>query len=81
MYDVKVQTSTLTEILETEAAVMANFEFLSHAADVDMDEDDELCDDLDESQEMEEQDEMRTTKRKPCRPKVFYLPRSTTRFG
>jgi hypothetical protein len=27
--------------LDTEAAIMANFEFLSHEGDVDMDEDDE----------------------------------------
>lgn len=47
---------------------MANFEFLSQA-DVEMDEDDEICDELDDSQDMDEQDEMRISKRKP-RPKV-----------
>lgn len=69
-FSVQVQSSALAEamILETEAAVMANFEFLSQA-DVEMDEDDEICDELDDTQDMDEQDEMRTTKRKP-RPKV-----------
>ncbi|XP_054261722.1 striatin-3 isoform X1 [Macrosteles quadrilineatus] len=67
----KVQSgSALAEamILETEAAVMANFEFLSQA-DVEMDEDDDICDELDDSQDIEEQEEMRTTKRKQ-RPKL-----------
>jgi len=61
----KVQSSALAEamILETEAAVMANFEFLSQA-DVEMDEDDDVCDELDDTQDMDEQEEMRTTKRK-----------------
>lgn len=58
-------------ILETEAAVMANFEFLSQA-DVEMDEDDDICDELDDSQDIEEQEEMRTTKRKQ-RPKVILI--------
>lgn len=56
-------------ILETEAAVMANFEFLTQA-DVEMDEDDDICDELD----MDEQDELRsTTKRKASHPCVVHL--------
>lgn len=41
-------------LLDTEAAVMANFEFLSNVADVDMDEDDISDDaDIDPSDELE----------------------------
>ncbi|KAG8311142.1 hypothetical protein J6590_048733 [Homalodisca vitripennis] len=68
----KVQSSALAEamILETEAAVMANFEFLSQA-DVEMDEDDDICDELDDTQDMDEQDEITAPKsRRKARPKV-----------
>nr|CAD7259828.1 unnamed protein product [Timema shepardi] len=60
----KVQPSSLAEamILETEAAVMANFEFLAQA-DVDMDEDDDISDDLDDQQD-DDPDDIKTTKRK-----------------
>ncbi|XP_046664068.1 striatin-3 isoform X1 [Homalodisca vitripennis] len=68
----KVQSSALAEamILETEAAVMANFEFLSQA-DVEMDEDDDICDELDDTQDMDEQDEITAPKsRRKARPKL-----------
>ncbi|CAG2055203.1 unnamed protein product [Timema podura] len=60
----KVQPSSLAEamILETEAAVMANFEFLAQA-DVDMDEDDDMSDDLDDQQD-DDPDDIKTAKRK-----------------
>nr|CAD7392470.1 unnamed protein product [Timema cristinae] len=60
----KVQPSSLAEamILETEAAVMANFEFLAQA-DVDMDEDDDISDDLDDQQD-DDPDDIKTAKRK-----------------
>lgn len=54
-------------ILETEAAVLANFDFLG-PSDVEMDEDDDICDELDDTQDLEERVEL-NTKRKP-RPKV-----------
>ncbi|XP_059471792.1 striatin [Neocloeon triangulifer] len=59
----KTQPSSLTEamILDTEAAVMANFEFLS--PDVDMDDDDDMSDDLDDQQD-DETDDVKTAKRK-----------------
>lgn len=49
-------------ILDTEAAVIANFEFLSQT-DVDMDDDDDMSDDL-EPPDDEDQDDVKTTKRK-----------------
>ncbi|KAF4518834.1 hypothetical protein B566_EDAN008163 [Ephemera danica] len=59
----KAQPSSLTEamILDTEAAVMANFEFLS--PDVDMDDEDDMSDDLDDGQD-DETDDVKTAKRK-----------------
>jgi striatin 1/3/4 len=48
-------------ILDTEAAVMANFEFLS--PDVDMDDDDDMSDDLDDAPD-DETDDVKTAKRK-----------------
>lgn len=61
----KPQPSSLAEamILDTEAAVMANFEFLSNVADVDMEDDDDMSDeaDVDGTDEM---DEVKTAKRK-----------------
>jgi striatin 1/3/4 len=59
----KTQPSSLTEamMLDTEAAVMANFEFLS--PDVDMDDDDDMSDDLDDQQD-DETDDVKTAKRK-----------------
>lgn len=50
-------------ILDTEAAVMANFEFLGQT-DVDLDDDDELNDDMDESGDLDDQEEIRSAKRK-----------------
>jgi striatin 1/3/4 len=49
-------------ILDTEAAVIANFEFLSQT-DVDMDDDDDMSDDL-EPPDDDDQDDVKTTKRK-----------------
>ncbi|XP_075225036.1 connector of kinase to AP-1 [Lycorma delicatula] len=61
----KTQPTSLTEamILDTEAAVMANFEFLGQT-DVDLDDDDELNDDMDESGDLDDQEEVRNAKRK-----------------
>lgn len=56
-------------MLETEAAVMANFEFLAQA-DVEMDDDDDMSDDLDDTGDLEDQDELRAPKCK-TRPKVI----------
>ncbi|PNF17621.1 Striatin-4 [Cryptotermes secundus] len=60
----KAQPSSLAEamILDTEAAVIANFEFLSQT-DVDMDDDDDMSDDL-EPPDDDDQDDVKTTKRK-----------------
>lgn len=55
-------------ILETEAAVMANFEFLTQA-DVEMDEDDDICDELD----MDEQDELRATTKRKASHQVYLM--------
>jgi hypothetical protein len=49
-------------ILDTEAAVIANFEFLSQT-DVDMDDDDDMSDDL-EPPDDDDQDDVKTAKRK-----------------
>jgi striatin 1/3/4 len=49
-------------ILDTEAAVIANFEFLSHT-DVDMDDDDDMSDDL-EPPDDDDPDDVKTPKRK-----------------
>lgn len=49
-------------ILDTEAAVMANFEFLANE-EVDMDDDDDMSDDLDEPTD-DDQDDVKTAKRK-----------------
>ncbi|XP_047119397.1 striatin-3 isoform X2 [Schistocerca piceifrons] len=55
---------SLTEamILDTEAAVMSSFEFLAQE-EVDMDDDDDMSDDLDEAPD-DEQDDVKTAKRK-----------------
>lgn len=49
-------------ILDTEAAVIANFDFLSQT-DVDMDDDDDMSDDL-EPPDDDDQDDVKTAKRK-----------------
>jgi hypothetical protein len=49
-------------ILDTEAAVIANFEFLSQT-DVDMDDDEDMSDDL-EPPDDDDQDDVKTAKRK-----------------
>lgn len=49
-------------ILDTEAAVIANFEFLSQT-DVDMDDDDDMSDDL-EPPDDDDPDDVKTAKRK-----------------
>lgn len=58
------QHSSLTEamILDTEAAVMANFEFLGQA-DVDLDDDEDMSDDLDDQGD-DDQDDVKTARRK-----------------
>ncbi|XP_034230279.1 striatin-3 [Thrips palmi] len=58
------QHSSLTEamILDTEAAVMANFEFLAQA-DVDLDDDEDMSDDLDDQGD-DDQDDVKTARRK-----------------
>ncbi|KAK7788987.1 hypothetical protein R5R35_008681 [Gryllus longicercus] len=56
--------SSLAEamILDTQAAVMASFDFLAQSV-ADMDDDDDMSDDLDEAQD-DEQDDVKTAKRK-----------------
>uniref|UniRef100_A0A1B6DPZ4 Striatin N-terminal domain-containing protein n=2 Tax=Clastoptera arizonana TaxID=38151 RepID=A0A1B6DPZ4_9HEMI len=58
----KPQPSALAEamIRETEAAVLANFDFLG-PSDVEMDEDDDICDELDDSQEIEEREDYKVS--------------------
>ncbi|KAK3929953.1 Striatin-3 [Frankliniella fusca] len=58
------QHSSLTEamMLDTEAAVMANFEFLAQA-DVDLDDDEDMSDDLDDQAD-DDQDDVKTARRK-----------------
>lgn len=60
----KTQPATMAEamILDSEAAVMANFEFLGQT-DVEMSDDDDVSDDLDLVNEGEETD-TKTSKRK-----------------
>jgi striatin 1/3/4 len=62
-------------ILDTEAAVIANFEFLSQT-DVDMDDDDDMSDDL-EPPDDDDQDDVKTAKRKgkvtACTMYLMYL--------
>jgi hypothetical protein len=64
VFPFQAQPSSLAEamILDTEAAVIANFEFLSQT-DVDMDDDDDMSDDL-EPPDDDDQDDVKTTKRK-----------------
>lgn len=61
----KPQPSSVAEamLLDTEAAVMANFEFLSNVADVDMDDDDDMSDDAD-LDAADDVDDVKTAKRK-----------------
>ncbi|KAL1462970.1 hypothetical protein WDU94_014767 [Cyamophila willieti] len=55
-----------TMIMETEEAVMANFEFLTNQNDVDLDEDEDDDDDMNEDlDDMSDLDHTRTTKRSP----------------
>lgn len=54
-------------MLETEAAIMANFEYLGHG-DVEMDDDD-MGDDLDDQQD-EDQDDVKSAKHKSTFTKV-----------
>ncbi|KAI5710277.1 hypothetical protein M8J75_007225 [Diaphorina citri] len=55
-----------TMIMETEEAVMANFEFLTSQNDVDLDEDEDDDDDMNEDlDDVTDMEDMRTTKRKP----------------
>lgn len=52
--------------METEEAVMANFEFLTSQNDVDLDEDEDDDDDMNEDlDDVTDMEDMRTTKRKP----------------
>lgn len=62
----KAQSGSLAEamILDTEAAVMANFEFLSNVADVDMEDDDEMSDEADIDVPDDMDDVKSATKRK-----------------
>lgn len=61
----KAQPSSLAEamILDTEAAVMANFEFLSNVADVDMEDDEDMSDEA-EIDAGDDMDDVKTAKRK-----------------
>lgn len=61
----KTQPTTMSEamILDSEAAVMANFEFLAQT-DVEMSDDDEISDELDIVGDNDESD-IKTSKRKP----------------
>lgn len=62
----KAQPSSMAEamMLDTEAAVMANFEFLQQQ-DVDMEDDDDMSDDLDlDTTEEVDDDDVRSVKRK-----------------
>lgn len=61
----KTQPTSVAEamLLDTEAAVMANFEFLSNVADVDMDDDDDMSDDAD-IDATDDIEDVKTAKRK-----------------
>lgn len=61
----KPQPSSLTEamVLETEAALMANMDFLTNA-DVDMEDDDDMSDDVDLEAPDEIDDDVKAVKRK-----------------
>lgn len=59
-------------ILDTEAAVMANFEFLG-PTDVDMEDDDDMSDELDEGAD-DEHDEVKAAKRKAKVPESLCTP-------
>lgn len=50
-------------ILDTEAAVMANFEFLAQADVGDLDDDEDMSDDLDDQGD-DDQDDVKTARRK-----------------
>ena len=60
----QAQPSSLAEamILDTEAAVIANFDFLAHDA-VDIEDDDDMSDDM-EPPDDDDQDDVKTAKRK-----------------
>jgi len=58
-------------IMETEAAIMANFDYLSHHGGVEMDDDD-MGDDIDDEQPNEDQIDT-NTKRKKIKVGIIFV--------